>query len=215
MKRKKLLIIRESHHLPESTLINLNDCEAWYENSTESLSSEDIRYTDTATIISKEDKEPHRIYQNLFGALRKAGIRDKNHHNPFCHVAYNFFQMPASYGKGLKRTDLQDKKAYDVFEEVIKTLQPDLVFIASKKTWHAFLNEYWGTSNRTQAEPLQVNTETKILLCDYIPSIQMSGTGPTRLIQPKRMEKNTSATLSRSMSLKENQKTATCSTFLI
>lgn len=156
---KKILIIGESHYLPEGSIIQKTH-ESWYNSSIDDLGIDSIEeqsemvWTETAGIISSGMKNwnngGHRIYRYLHSAMEKAGIDlpQGPNDNLFRYMAfYNFFQRPAEEsGDSLIRTDLDDKVAYEVFESLVEILNPDAIFVVSKKVWDALMNKYWETS---------------------------------------------------------------------
>lgn len=180
--QKKILIVGESHYLPEGSTIQENP-ETWYQSSIEDLSIDPIEkqseivYSETAEIVSGGMKnwnnEGHKFYRLVHHAMREAGIESDSgpNDNLFRYMSfYNFFQRPAAISGGsLERTDLDDTVAYDTFESVIEILDPDAVFFVSVKVWDALMNQYYKISDPIKYKRRLIRTKSKEVACGFSP----------------------------------------------
>lgn len=178
----KILIISTSHYLPEGSTIQKTP-ESWYNSSIEDLGIDpiekesEIRWSDTAGVISSGMKYwnngGHRIFRTLHMAMEKAGIDlpQGTNNNLFRYMAfYNFFQRPAEVsGESIQNTPEDNKIAYDVFESVVEILNPDAIFVVSKKVWDVLMNKYWETSKPEKENRLQIETKSKYLISGFAP----------------------------------------------
>jgi len=180
--QKKILIIGESHYLPKGSTIQKIP-EYWYNSTIKDLGfspveeESEVDYTETAEIVScgmnNWNDGGHRFYKFIHNSMREAGINLDSgpNDNLFRYVAfYNFFQRPAEVSGGsLKRSDLDDKVAYEVFEENIKILDPDAIFVVSVKVWDALMNQYWETSELLENNRILIQTKGKKIVSGYAP----------------------------------------------
>lgn len=179
---KKILIIGESHYLPEGSTIQKNP-ELWYNSTINDLGlspvdeESEVDYTETAGIVSTGmnnwNDGGHRFYRYIHHAMRDSGITLDSgpNDNLFRYFAfYNFFQRPAEISGGsLKRTNLDDKVSYEVFEDLIRILDPDAIFVVSIKAWDALMNKYWETSELLENNRLLIKTKSKKIISGFAP----------------------------------------------
>ena len=134
----KLLIIAESHYLPEKSTIHL-DVEKWYEGDHRDLGfvgqENEAAWMNTRGILSKKNgfrDRGHAIYRNLEAALHDSGIPKS--HNAFQYVAYmNGFQRPAVKGETINTSPIDVSNAVETIQRVIEVLLPDQIIIVSSK----------------------------------------------------------------------------------
>lgn len=137
-KKIKVLIIGESHYLPEKSSIHL-DSEKWYASSYSDLSIDEKSWTNTAGIISyriESAKTPkgHTIYLNLEQAIHELGFYPQS--NVFEYLSfYNFFQRPAIYKQSLDFDNTDVQISIEVFKHVLQILEPKVICFVSKKPW--------------------------------------------------------------------------------
>ncbi len=178
----KILIIGESHYLPKGSTIQ-REPKKWYESSISDLginpiaNESEIDYTETAEIVSHGmnnwNNGGHRFFRYIHTAMRDSGITLNSglNDNLFRYFAfYNFFQRPAEESGGsLKNTKLDDKIAYEVFEKNVEILNPDAVFVVSKKAWDSLMQWYWRSSEYKNINRFIIKTNEKNLLSGYAP----------------------------------------------
>lgn len=144
-KYKKLLLIGESHYLPEDADEELLDPNTWYnENHSDYYSKGELieQYTNTRTIINggKWSSRAHGIYRDPERIVKELISKDSETYksertNSFQFVAYyNYFLRPARKGLSIKQSmeQVDEKIANDAFMELVHILQPDYVYFLSK-----------------------------------------------------------------------------------
>jgi hypothetical protein len=150
-KHKKLLVLGESHYLPENTPPSI--FEKWYDEELDIYNDDEIKlieHTNTAEIIDLTwyDSPGHIIYQRIDYAIEKSGFRPEYlpGEKSFCYIAYmNFFQRPSSVsGEQIDPKENPDDKtvANDTLADVIKVIEPDYIFFVSKLAWD-YLEKEW------------------------------------------------------------------------
>lgn len=135
--KTKLLLVGESHYLPENSSAEL--ITKWYEKDSQQLSAEEYMWTHTAMIINNTDFKPkgHRIYANLEKVLSQTISQTED--TGLVNCAYmNFFQRPAEKSKESIRLNERDCiVANDVFRQVCSILKPKMIYFASRKAFNA------------------------------------------------------------------------------
>lgn len=134
----KLLVIGESHYLPEGSTVHL-DPEKWYQGDQSALgivNKENERaWMNTRGILKKKNgfrARGHAIYRHLEAALHESGIPKSP--NAFQYIAYmNGFQRPAVDGESIKHSPVDVREAIRTIKEVIQVLRPDQVIFVSSK----------------------------------------------------------------------------------
>lgn len=130
---RKLLILCESHYLPEESTIHL-DAEKWYNEVTEKdLNEVEKKWINTREITIWEFKNEQPPFINIYNALKDAGME-----NPEYSIAYmNAFLRPSIEGKSVKH--IVEKIDFDVagnvINKVIDIIQPSYVIFVSKFAW--------------------------------------------------------------------------------
>lgn len=139
---KKILLIGESHYLPDCADEELRTPEGWYYQ--EDLDSESCSWTNTrevAGIGPSKWAKGHSLYREVNKVI--ANIKGENSKdNMFKYVAYyNYFLRPAfPKGESFKKVckEIDEKVAFDAFNEVIKILKPDYIYFFSRFAWDTF-----------------------------------------------------------------------------
>lgn len=142
-KHKKLLVLGESHYLPEGSTKS-HDLDAWYSGSVDSLDAEEQGWIFTAEIIGKHMQEnfhnsAHGIFRNTAKAVNTVGYQYANPSEAMNDIAFmNFFQRPAEKtGDSINVGKKDVEVAIYVLKDVIETLAPDLiVFVSFKAAWY-------------------------------------------------------------------------------
>lgn len=131
---KKLLIIGESHYLPEKSL--KRTIKNWYELTTSDLNEDEIGWTSTAKIVDECQKyNSPRLYIILNKAIMDSGFKPENTENVLQYVSFmNFFQRPAQKtGKSIIHNDEDVLIANTVLKGVCSIIKPDYIFFISSK----------------------------------------------------------------------------------
>jgi hypothetical protein len=152
----KLMIIAESHYLPEDSDKNL-DASLWYENNESILSEEEKNWINTRKILNGEwNNEGHKIYKNIEKSLSEIpGFKANNTHRCMDSVVFmNAYQRPANYGNSISEIldkNIDNEVATSTICKVIEVVCPDLVIITSifvvNQLWDdipEFPNVKWG-----------------------------------------------------------------------
>jgi len=144
---KKLLIVGESHYLPDYSTVHL-DASKWYCGDSSLLDSDEKYWINTARLIEWSTheffiKDGWAMFHQIHNVLKESGLKSKSlsGHNEFIfdEVAYmNYFKRPANKGNSLKEifNPVDQEIAYQVFCDTVIKLKPDLLIIASR-----FVNE--------------------------------------------------------------------------
>lgn len=146
---KKLLLIGESHYLPNDADEDLYNSDVWYNEEHTDYYGEDsdvFAYTNTREIINAGSwaSKAHSIYREpnkLIGKLLKSKFPDIESGNFLSHIAYyNYFLRPARTGKSLRQiiNSTDEKIAADSFTELRGIIKPDAVFFLSKFAFENF-----------------------------------------------------------------------------
>ncbi len=134
-----LLVIGESHYLPESSSIH-KDCRAWYASDHSRLTQEERVWISTCDIITDELPED---FPNHAHGIWKYGYRQINHFGPCFKdyreifqytVFYNFYLRPADEGKSFKDlcTPEDNIIANSYFMYMFEHYQPDGIIFLSR-----------------------------------------------------------------------------------
>lgn len=145
---KRLLVVGESHYLPEDSKIHKNP-EAWYLGSQNDLCNEEVKWISTEGIIKKNKpnnfskRKSHVIYKNIGKAINSCSFKYPLPSDIFDHIAYyNYFQRPAeSSGDSIKVSRIDKEVAEQVLTKLITLLEPEIVIFTSK------LSANFGYSN--------------------------------------------------------------------
>ncbi len=141
---KRLLIIGESHFLPDYSRIHLTP-RSWYRSNHTMLDEEEWTWTYTGAIIAdakyqKYKSRSHSIYANLEKGILESGFKPIDTVNMFRYCAfYNFFVRPAILGSSIGNTPDDDEIAVNTLKEITKILKPQFICFSSIKAWKVFL----------------------------------------------------------------------------
>ena len=136
-RHKRLLIIGESHYLPEGSTIH-HDSDAWYTGSQNDLSDEERKWVCTAGNIRGAWNRAHTIYREIARELSRILDERGLTHDDFVfqHIAYcNYFLRPAPVEGGSMAADVRPRDlatAEEVLNWFIRRHRPELVAVASK-----------------------------------------------------------------------------------
>jgi hypothetical protein len=121
--KHRILLISESHYLPESKKKELDN--SWYE--TRVLSAELNGYHNTRGVVHDFK---HRLFANIQKELK---VQSQSLNFKFV-VWYNFFQKPALHKSTIKNqiTEKDIQVSHEVFEKLLEILKPNVVIFLSK-----------------------------------------------------------------------------------
>ncbi len=136
-RHKRLLVIGESHYLPNESTIH-HDPDRWYRSGQDDLSDEEVRWASTIGNITGRWYRAHRIYRaiqdEVARILQESGVTPDDF--PLNHIAYcNYFLRPAPVAGGSMEGNVRQQDL-EVAEEVLRwfTLhhRPELVIVTSR-----------------------------------------------------------------------------------
>jgi hypothetical protein len=133
-----LLLIGESHYLPDSSTQHLN-AETWYSSSSETLSSDEIGYISTAALVKGarandfSNKAHRAIWGNPFQEINEFGPRYSDYKRVADDIAfYNFFLRPGLEGHSLDVSPQDVEFANEAFRIHYQALKPTaIIFLSS------------------------------------------------------------------------------------
>jgi len=157
---KRLLIIGESHYLPDDADEDLLDPDIWYNQDHKdyySVGEEIEQNTNTRTFVSLGHwssrahsiyREPERLIKNLI--TRNSKQTENETGNALRYVAYyNYFLRPAKKGQSIKQIlippnnaeemGVDEKYADDTFRELVGIIKPDFVYFLSKFAYDTYM----------------------------------------------------------------------------
>ena len=136
-RHKRLLVVGESHYLPEGSTIH-RDPDVWYTRSQNDLTDKEREWISTSGNISGEWSRAHTIYREIARELSRTLDERGLPHDDFVfrHIAYcNFFLRPAPV-EGGSIAAYVGQRDLAVAEEVLtwfmRSYRPELVAVASK-----------------------------------------------------------------------------------
>ena len=139
---RKLLIIGESHYLPDGSTVHHKPSD-WYASDESALTEEERHWTCTAGVVAEAIGNDylypgHRMYRNLAYELEPFGVHLARQGTPMEHcLFYNYFQRPAEEeGDSINVCEQDEKVAAEVFAWVCQEFMPDLIAFVSKKAAH-------------------------------------------------------------------------------
>jgi len=139
---KKILLIGESHYLPDCVEDEFKTEEGWYYQQEDDLDPESISWTDTREVVGigpKKWTKGHTIYREVNKVIGDLLNLDYKSENMFQYVAYyNYFLRPAfPKGESFKHicTELDKRVAFNAFCEIVKIIKPDFIYFFSKFAW--------------------------------------------------------------------------------
>jgi len=134
---KRLLVVGESHYLPQKSKIHL-DAVNWYERKQVELTETEIKWISTSGIIknNKEKnfpKKAHGIYKNACVVINECSFKYDISSKAIDHYAYyNFFQRPADVtGDSIKVQKIDRDVSETVFLSILGKLDPELIIFTS------------------------------------------------------------------------------------
>ncbi|RLA08001.1 MAG: hypothetical protein DRQ51_04030 [Gammaproteobacteria bacterium] len=134
---KRLLIVGESHYLPNESSTHLNS-ENWYRDvSKKDLTVKEIQWISTENIITSSLKDnfknkAHWIYKNIAYELNESGLKLDNFRSAINHICYyNYFLRPAKQGKSLEVAKKDIETAEEVLKWFIEKYKPELIIFTS------------------------------------------------------------------------------------
>lgn len=171
-KKKRILLIGESHYLTNSTNRNIFEDYSeidWYDQPLKVADTENVFYQDygnyvTRNILHRFVSKPNFdgsglfIFSNPIRAYYPAlpsGKIDKQHIHDFAFM--NYYQRPAFvFGQSFGESDTESQFSFDddirisneTTTEVINILKPDIVIFFSKKGYSHFCNNTEATVYR-------------------------------------------------------------------
>lgn len=133
----RLLLIGESHYLPEGSTVHLNP-DAWYSGSEESLTDHERGWISTKDVIAGSRANGFRQKEH---SIWRLSLQEINASGPnfsdFVEVAgyisfYNFFLRPAVKGKSLQVQGIDVSYANEAFLEHLHAIRPTAVVFISR-----------------------------------------------------------------------------------
>lgn len=145
---KRLLLIGESHYLPDCADGDYKTKEGWYYQEPDALDEESIGWTNTREVVGIGPKawtKGHTLYREVNKVIGDLKGEDFRNNNMFKYVAYyNYFLRPA-YPKGNSFKNICEEQdlnvAYDAFCWIVKAIKPDFVYFFSKFAWESLLKK--------------------------------------------------------------------------
>lgn len=135
----KLLLIGESFYFPKESTIHL-DAGRWYSESESALAlnAAEVEFFGCRGLVECPWKaDGHEMYREINRCLDTLGLHYSE--RAISHVAYmNAYFRPASkHGESFKHgcTPLDRTKSWEITEQVLSAIQPDLVVYVSKYAW--------------------------------------------------------------------------------
>ncbi|NJC27031.1 hypothetical protein [Neolewinella antarctica] len=146
---KRVLVIGESHYLPQGREAHLTS-KNWYDGTAAtSLNDVDRAWINTrGTAGSGEDQRygsrAFSIYRNVEYAIRELLEDDELPTDNYLRYVsyYNYFQRPAETGVSLVLTDEDNSVAYNHLAGLYKILSPTHLAFVSKLAYNAFWAQY-------------------------------------------------------------------------
>jgi hypothetical protein len=131
-----ILLMAESHYLPEESQIHL-DPSGWYAGDSSKLTETERLWTNTREMLNSKKNGKWRskgkaIFWNMESAMKEAGLEVIE--NMLDHVAFmNAFQRPAKYTLSLDVVEQDIEISREVIESVVRILAPGAsCFVSSK-----------------------------------------------------------------------------------
>lgn len=134
-----LLVIGESHYLPNSSTIH-KDCDVWYAANDSLLTQEEKGWINTSElinddIINKRFQKEHSIWKNGYQQINKYGPMLPDYIDCFEYtIFYNFYLRPANKGNSIKelRKHDDDVISNEYFDWMVKTYSPNGILFFSR-----------------------------------------------------------------------------------
>lgn len=146
----KILLIGESHYLPDEADDDLKTPEGWYYQ--DNIDSESYSWTNTREIVNlgpNKWNNSHNLYREVNKIIANSLNVNPKSANFFEYVSYyNYFLRPAfpkgnSFKKICKEQDL--KISFNAFNDIVNIIKPDLIYFVSKFAWESMKKEKLNT----------------------------------------------------------------------
>ena len=127
-KHKKLLLVGESHYMPENSTVHHN-VDLWYKGTLK-LTHDEMRFCDTR---GAREYRSGRFGKNIDGAIRE--VYHDAEENAFNEIAScNYFLRPSDNKKNFKKlcTERDCEESVKVFHKILDYLKPELLVFTSK-----------------------------------------------------------------------------------
>lgn len=134
---KSLLLIGESHYLPEGSTQHLTP-ESWYSSDSTTLDPTERGWISTSQIIigskaANFKNRAHSIYKRAFVEINTNGPKYPDYKDVADEIVYyNYFQRPALYRKSLVVSPKDADIAEQRFHEVVAQYKPAAIVFLSK-----------------------------------------------------------------------------------
>jgi hypothetical protein len=141
---KKVLVIGESHYLPNEVTTMHREPKHWYSLAQIPLTKDEKKHINTAGnirgwISGNERCNAYTIYQNIEKALREKAFGGKDAENYLEYISfYNYFQRPAEAKVSIRNDELDNNYAFEHFHKVWSFLNVDTVIFTSKRAARAY-----------------------------------------------------------------------------
>lgn len=138
-----LLLIGESHYLPESSSQHAT-AENWYASSSDTLSADEKEWIDTAALMNDSrangfSNTAHSIWRNSLWEINQHGPRYSDYKRVADDIAfYNFFMRPGLEGDSLLVSQRDIEVANETFRQNYETLKPTAVIFLSSLAHNHF-----------------------------------------------------------------------------
>lgn len=143
---KRILLVGESHYLPDCADEAFRTKEGWYYQEPGELDEESVSWTNTREVVGLGPKiwtKGHTLYREINKVIGNLEKQDYRCENMFKHVGYyNYFLRPA-YPKGCSFKDVYEEQdlniAYEAFCCILEIIEPEFVYFFSKFAWDSLL----------------------------------------------------------------------------
>jgi hypothetical protein len=134
---KKLMLIAESHYLPQTSTIN-KDADKWYKATQADLNPVELSWMNTRSLLKGDwADDGQMIYREL--NLRLSEFINTSASRAMTNVVFmNGFQRPApNTGDSIKKfcTEQDYEVGAKTIKQVVSIVEPDLVLFVSKLAW--------------------------------------------------------------------------------
>ena len=133
-----LLVIGESHYLPEESTVHRN-ASSWYNGNHSLLNEKERGWINTPGVVdaavSGEKSKAYIIFKASAQSINEFGPRFPNYWNVFKYIVfYNYFLRPADTGESIKDIIVQQDEsvAQDYFDYMVKTYAPNGIIFLSR-----------------------------------------------------------------------------------